>query len=79
VAPAEGAFYAWAEVSHLTDDSADLCARWLAELGVAVTPGVDFDPVEGHRYVRFSYAGSTQDVRDAMDRLVAANRPRPGE
>lgn len=79
VAPAEGAFYAWAEVSHLTDDSADLCARWLAELGVAVTPGVDFDPVEGHRYVRFSYAGSTRDVREAMERLTAAHRSPPEE
>jgi aspartate/methionine/tyrosine aminotransferase len=71
VAPAEGAFYAWADVSHLTDDSQELCRRWLAEAGVATTPGVDFDPVEGHRFVRFSFAGPTADVADAMVRLAA--------
>ncbi|MCC5952227.1 MAG: aminotransferase class I/II-fold pyridoxal phosphate-dependent enzyme [Acidimicrobiia bacterium] len=70
VAPSDGAFYAWAEVSHLTDDAQALCARWLDELGVAVTPGIDFDPDGGHRWVRLSYAGATEDVTEAMERLV---------
>ncbi len=70
VAPAEGAFYAYADVSHLADDSEELCRRWLDELGVAVTPGIDFDPPRGRHTVRLSFAGSTSDVRDAMARLV---------
>jgi aspartate/methionine/tyrosine aminotransferase len=71
VAPADGAFYCYADISHLGADSQDLCARWLAEAGVAATPGIDFDPVEGHRFVRFSFAGPTDDVREAMVRLAA--------
>ncbi|MDH3500623.1 MAG: aminotransferase class I/II-fold pyridoxal phosphate-dependent enzyme, partial [Acidimicrobiia bacterium] len=69
VAPADGAFYAYANVEHLTDDSQALCATWLEELGVAVTPGVDFDPARGRRYVRFSYSESTADVAEAMQRI----------
>jgi len=71
LAPADGAFYVWAAVDHLTDDSQALCSRWLAELGVAVTPGVDFDPVGGHSFVRFSFAGSTDEVTEAVRRLQA--------
>lgn len=70
LAPADGAFYVWADVSALTDDSAVLCRTWLDELDVAVTPGVDFDPEEGHRFVRFSFAGATDDIVDAVDRLT---------
>jgi aspartate/methionine/tyrosine aminotransferase len=66
LAPADGAFYAYADISPLSDDSQKLCAEWLAELGVAATPGIDFDPVRGHRFVRFSFAGSTADMREAM-------------
>jgi len=69
LAPADGAFYVWAAVDHLTDDSQALCARWLAELGVAATPGVDFDRAEGHRFVRFSFAGATAEVSEAVRRL----------
>ena len=74
LAPADGAFYVWAGVDHLieagrTTDSQALCAEWLADLGIASTPGVDFDPVRGHRYVRFSFAGSTEDCTEAMQRL----------
>lgn len=69
LAPAEGAFYLYANVSHLTDDSRRLCRRWLEELGVAATPGIDFDPTNGHEYVRFSYAESTADVAEAALRL----------
>ncbi|MEM7139888.1 MAG: aminotransferase class I/II-fold pyridoxal phosphate-dependent enzyme [Actinomycetota bacterium] len=69
LAPADGAFYVWAQTDHLSGDSQALCARWLDELGVAATPGVDFDPNEGHRFVRFSFAGSEADVAEAVARL----------
>jgi len=69
VAPPDGAFYIWADVSHLTDDSRVLTARWLEEIGVAATPGIDFDPDEGHRFVRFSYSESTEDVTEAVRRI----------
>jgi aspartate/methionine/tyrosine aminotransferase len=72
-APPDGAFYLYAEVGHLTDalglDSLGLCHRWLAELGVAATPGIDFDPRRGPRTVRFSFAGTTADVTEAVRRL----------
>lgn len=71
VAPADGAFYAYADVGHLGLDSTELCRRWLEELGVAVTPGIDFDPVRGGRTVRFCYAGAAEDLREAMGRLAA--------
>ena len=72
VAPADGAFYLWVDVSDICDDSQELCASWLREVGVACTPGIDFDPVLGHRYVRMSYSESTADVRLAVERLAAA-------
>lgn len=68
LAPADGAFYLYADVAHRTNDSLSFCKRMLAETGVAATPGVDFDEAEGDRYVRFSFAGSTED----MQRAVAA-------
>ncbi len=70
MAPPDGAFYVWADVSHLTGDSQQLCARWLDDIGIAVTPGIDFDPEQGHRFVRFSYSESTEDVAEAMGRLA---------
>jgi aspartate/methionine/tyrosine aminotransferase len=70
VAPADGAFYLWLDVTAWTDDSEALCASWLRELGVAATPGIDFDPVDGHRFVRFSYAGATPEVTEAARRLT---------
>ncbi|WP_392508124.1 pyridoxal phosphate-dependent aminotransferase [Naumannella halotolerans] len=69
-APPDGAFYAWCEVSHLTDDSARWCAEMLAATGVAMTPGIDFDPVDGHRYVRLCFAGTAEELNEAIDRLV---------
>jgi aspartate/methionine/tyrosine aminotransferase len=57
-------------VSHLGGDSQELSRRWLDELGVATTPGIDFDPVEGGRYIRLSFAGPTADVTEAMVRLA---------
>jgi aspartate/methionine/tyrosine aminotransferase len=70
LAPADGAFYIWADVGHLCDDSQDLCRRWLNELGVATTPGLDFDRPRGHRFVRFSYAGGPDDLAEAMERIA---------
>ena len=69
LAPSDGAFYVYAAVDHMAADSQELCRRWLDELGVAVTPGIDFDPAEGHRYARFSYSGATDDMVEAMHRL----------
>jgi aspartate/methionine/tyrosine aminotransferase len=69
-APADGAFYLYADVSHRTDDAMDFCRRILAETGVAITPGLDFDRARGHHWVRFSFAGSTEDMAEAARRLT---------
>ena len=69
LAPADGAFYLYADVSDLTNDSRAFAAQMLEETGVAATPGVDFDEVRGHRFMRFSYAGSTVDMAEAARRL----------
>ncbi|MDH3335385.1 MAG: aminotransferase class I/II-fold pyridoxal phosphate-dependent enzyme [Rhodospirillaceae bacterium] len=66
---AEGAFYIYADVSAMTDDSNAFCQKILNETGVAITPGVDFDPERGQRYVRFSFAGSAEDMEKAASRL----------
>lgn len=68
-APMDGAFYAFCDVSSLTNDSMDFARRMLAEAHVAATPGRDFDPFAGQRYMRFSYAGSSDDMVAAMDRI----------
>jgi len=69
-APAEGAFYLYADVSSVTRDSEEFCHRLLIETGVAVTPGLDFDPIDGGGWVRFSFAGSTEEVTEAARRLT---------
>jgi aspartate/methionine/tyrosine aminotransferase len=69
VAPAEGAFYVYVDISSLTGDSERFCRRLLAETGVAVTPGLDFDPINGGGWVRISFAGSTEDIVEATRRL----------
>jgi len=69
LAPADGAFYIFADVSALTNDSAEFCHRMLAETGVAATPGIDFDTERGNAYVRFSFAGSYDDMCEAAARL----------
>ncbi|MGF1623722.1 MAG: pyridoxal phosphate-dependent aminotransferase [Alphaproteobacteria bacterium] len=71
LAPADGAFYIWADVGHLTDDSQAFCARLLAETDVAIAPGVDFDPDRGRHFVRLSFAGPTADIAQAVERLIA--------
>jgi aspartate/methionine/tyrosine aminotransferase len=68
-APPDGAFYVYADVSPWTDDSVGFCRKLLETTGVAVTPGVDFDPARGPRTVRFSYAADTASVQEAMERL----------
>ena len=69
LAPADGAFYIYADVSRLTNDSVTFCKRMLDETGIAATPGIDFDPPRGHHYVRFSFAGSTAEMEEAARRL----------
>lgn len=70
LAPADGAFYIYADVAHMTNDSPGFCRRMLAEAHVAATPGVDFDPFSGHKFVRFSFAGTEDDMMAACDRLA---------
>ncbi|MEQ8506718.1 MAG: aminotransferase class I/II-fold pyridoxal phosphate-dependent enzyme [Rhodospirillales bacterium] len=74
LAPADGAFYIYADVSELTNDATDFCRRMLAETGVAATPGVDFDPTRGHQFVRFSFAGSEQEIALAAEKLLTWKR-----
>ena len=70
IAPPDGAFYIYADISHLTNDSLGFCQRLLRDTGVATAPGIDFDPVDGHRFIRFSFAVSTDRVEDAIARMV---------
>jgi len=70
IAPPDGAFYIWADIGHLTDDSLSFCEQLLRDTGVATAPGVDFDPVHGHRFMRFSFAVSTEEVEDALRRMT---------
>ena len=69
LASADGAFYLYADVGDMTNDSHAFCRRMLAETGVATTPGADFDPARGHRFVRFSFSGATDEVAEAAARL----------
>ena len=69
IAPADGAFYLYADVSHMTNDSDAFCRAILAETGVAITPGIDFDPDRGNRFVRFSFAGTTETMAAAAKAL----------
>jgi aspartate/methionine/tyrosine aminotransferase len=69
IAPPDGAFYLYLSVRHLTDDSLGFCERLLRETGVATAPGIDFDSVDGHHFIRMSFAVSTADTREAIERL----------
>jgi aspartate/methionine/tyrosine aminotransferase len=71
LSPAEGAFYLFADITQRSNDSTVFCARMLAEVGIAVTPGVDFDHARGNRFLRFSYCGPEADMREAAARLRA--------
>jgi aspartate/methionine/tyrosine aminotransferase len=67
--PVDGAFYLYADISKFSDDSFDFAKRLLQEAHVAATPGVVFDPVDGRHYLRFCYAGSAADMREAVERI----------
>ena len=69
IAPPDGAFYVYADVSHLTDDSVGFAREILDHAGVAVTPGLDFDPLRGGGTLRFSYARATADIHEGLERL----------
>ena len=71
LAPADGAFYLYADVSAFTDDSRAFANAMLHEIGVAATPGLDFDEARGHRFLRFSYAGTESDMAEAAERIKA--------
>jgi aspartate/methionine/tyrosine aminotransferase len=81
IAPPDGAFYIYADVGHLTGDSLAFCRKMLEDTGVATAPGIDFDPVRGNRFVRFSFAVSTALVEKALARLEPwfAAQPRLAE
>ncbi|MGJ8623787.1 MAG: pyridoxal phosphate-dependent aminotransferase [Yoonia sp.] len=68
-APPDGAFYIYVDVSDYTDDALGFAAEILEQAGVAVTPGLDFDAVRGHHWLRFSYARSTADMVEGLSRL----------
>ena len=68
--PADGAFYLYADVSDFTSDSYDFARKMLEEARVAATPGVDFDPLHGRNFIRFSYARSADDMREAVKRIA---------
>jgi aspartate/methionine/tyrosine aminotransferase len=72
LAPADGAFYVYADIGHLTDDTMAFAHDLLARTGVAVAPGIDFDTIEGGRFIRMSFAGPLTDVRTALTRLSTA-------
>ena len=68
-APADGAFYLYANIGAISNNSVDFSQRMLQEAGVAVTPGIDFDQTEGGHYLRLSYAGSSLTITTAIDRI----------
>ncbi|HLY34120.1 MAG TPA: aminotransferase class I/II-fold pyridoxal phosphate-dependent enzyme [Jatrophihabitantaceae bacterium] len=69
LAPADGAFYVYADVSRWTDDAMAWTARLLDETGVAVAPGIDFDPVDGGKFIRFCFAGDGRDIARGVEEL----------
>ncbi len=73
-APADGAFYLYADVAHLTNDSEEFCRRMLHETGVACTPGIDFDRARGHTTLRLCFAGATAEIAEAAKRLARWRR-----
>jgi aspartate/methionine/tyrosine aminotransferase len=77
IAPPDGAFYIYADVGHLTGDSLSFCKELLRDTGVATAPGIDFDPVEGRRHIRLSFAVSTAETEDAIRRLEPWFSSRP--
>lgn len=70
IAPPDGAFYIYADASEFTEDSLAFCTQLLGDTGVCIAPGIDFDPVNGHRFIRFSFAVSTQLIEEAVQRIT---------
>lgn len=70
IAPPDGAFYVYADVSDYTDDSMAFCKALLEDTGVATAPGIDFDPERGHHFMRFSFAVSTPLIDEAIRRMI---------
>jgi aspartate/methionine/tyrosine aminotransferase len=70
IAPPDGAFYIYADIAHLTSDSLRFCEELLRDTGVATAPGLDFDPIQGHHFIRFSFAVSTELVIEAIARMT---------
>ncbi len=70
IAPPDGAFYIYADIGHLTNDSLAFCRQLLRDTGVATAPGIDFDPVDGHRHFRMSFAVSTPLIEQAIERMA---------
>jgi len=70
ILPADGAFYLYADIRELADNSAEFAQAMLREIGVATTPGIDFDPEHGRSYLRFSYAGAEDEMREAARRIA---------
>lgn len=69
LAPTDGAFYVYADVSDFTDNSMEFCSKLLEETGIAIAPGIDFDTTRGNSFVRLSFAGPTADIEEAVRRL----------
>jgi aspartate/methionine/tyrosine aminotransferase len=69
ILPVDGAFYLYADVSRFSSDSMDFARRMLEETHVAATPGIDFDPVRGHNFIRFCYARSASEMHEAVERI----------
>ena len=67
--PVDGAFYLYADIRRFSDDSLDFAKRMLNEAGVAATPGIDFDPIDGRHFLRFCYAGSAAEMHEAVERI----------
>jgi aspartate/methionine/tyrosine aminotransferase len=70
ILPVDGAFYLYADISRFGEDSLDFASRLLEDTHVAVTPGVDFDPRQGRRFIRVCYAGSSADMHEAVARIA---------
>jgi aspartate/methionine/tyrosine aminotransferase len=78
--PVDGAFYLYADISRFSADSFDLAKRLLEEAGVATTPGLDFDPIHGRKFLRLCYAGGRDEMREAVERIgtwLNGQRPKP--
>jgi aspartate/methionine/tyrosine aminotransferase len=79
IAPPDGAFYIYADIRHLTDDSLTFCKNLLVDTGVATAPGIDFDPVDGRYFIRMSFAVSTAEVAEAIARMTPWFAARAGD